>query len=147
MYGNKIVAFQGHKDVLSNMYLCKLVMYGKYFNSSEAIYQYEKAVFHNRYDIARKIISSKNGYEAKYIAKQIKVSTDWHKVKVRIMREVLRIKFNQCSAFKKCLHDNKGKHFIEATNDRFWGAGLKKCELKSTSYPGKNVLGKVLMRM
>ena len=69
MYCNNIVAFQGYKHVLSNMYRCKLLKYGKIFHSSEALYQYKKAVFHNRYDVAKKIISSKNGFEAKYIAK------------------------------------------------------------------------------
>ena len=113
------------------MYKVKLCKHGKIFNSSEALYQYEKSIFHNRHDIAIKIINSKNGYDEKRIAKQIQENSSWNCVKVEKMRQVLKVKFQQCSDFQSVLKTHKGKLFVETTFDKFWGAGSKNITLST----------------
>lgn len=78
--------------------------------------------------------------EAKRIGQEVKCRPDWEQVKIGIMEEVCRLKFNKNPRMKKMLLDT-GDLYLEETNhwkDTFWGV----CKGK-----GRNELGKVLMKL
>ena len=65
---------------------------------------------------------------------------DWDGVKDGVMLEVLRAKFTQHESLKKLLVESHPAELIEHTeNDNYWADG--------GNGKGKNVLGKLLMRL
>ena len=69
----------------------------------------------------------------------VKIRDDWEQNKVKIMKDILMIKFSD-NKLKKLLLDTNNKNIIEdSPRDNFWGIGKKK--------DGKNMLGKLLMEV
>jgi ribA/ribD-fused uncharacterized protein len=65
---------------------------------------------------------------------------NWDNIKINVMYEVVKAKFTQHTELTKLLLDTKDAIIIEHTeNDDFWGDG--------GNGKGKNMLGKVLMRV
>ena len=79
-----------------------------------------------------------NGYEAKRLAKTVKLRSDWEDIKVDLMEKLVKQKF-QNQALKEKLKAIEGE-IVETNNwgDRFWG----KCYGK-----GLNILGTILMKI
>src|SRR5574343_879512 len=78
-----------------------------------------------------------DGYEAKKLGRQVKLRSDWYEIKLSIMEEILREKF-QGELLQKLL-TIKGE-IVERNNwgDTYWGV----CNGK-----GQNQLGKLLMKI
>jgi N-glycosidase YbiA len=65
---------------------------------------------------------------------------DWESVKVAIMREVVRAKFNQHDGIRQILLSTGDAKIVEHTeNDSYWGDG--------GDGSGKNMLGRILMEI
>jgi hypothetical protein len=78
--------------------------------------------------------------ESKKAGRKLTLRHDWESVKIPVMKEILRIKFNSHPDLKKKLLDTENK-YLEETNwwhDTFWGV----CGGK-----GENHLGKTLMEI
>lgn len=146
-----VLAFQGDKDPLSNMYPCKIHYEGKTWHSSEQIYLYKKAKHHDAHDIADRIEQSRNGYQAKKISKNIQTKYSWYDVRVEAMEQILEMKYRQCDRFKEALRASGNKLLVEANKyDKFWGSGLDKNLVFLTDpkqFPGQNQLGQLLMNL
>jgi ribA/ribD-fused uncharacterized protein len=142
-----VVGFYGDRDMLSNMFLCPLVKDKQTFKCSESLYQYEKAKFHNRWDLAVLIQLARNGYQAKKITRNIQVNEDWLNARLRIMKDICHLKLIQCSDVRRFLRSTCRRVLIEANGkDQFWGAGIYKSALNTrTEYPGRNHLGLIYM--
>lgn len=77
---------------------------------------------------------------AKRWGKQVPVRSDWDKVKVKIMRNILAAKFGQSDELHTKLIQTDGRELIHLSPwDGFWGTGPSK--------NGKNMLGKLLMEL
>jgi len=71
---------------------------------------------------------------------QSEVRSDWQSVKVQMMEEVLRLKFEQHSRLKRELLATGDAELVEDSDkDSFWGVGADR--------KGRNELGKALMRL
>ena len=66
-------------------------------------------------------------------------NTNWYNVKQGIMQEILRIKFEQCSAFRQELMNSGDNELVEDTNHNYWARGK--------DGNGQNILGILLMNM
>ena len=77
--------------------------------------------------------------EAKQRGKMIELRPDWEKVKIQVMTDLVRNKF-QCPELKQKLLDTGYAHLEEGNNhgDRFWG---------TVKGQGRNELGKILMKV
>jgi ribA/ribD-fused uncharacterized protein len=65
---------------------------------------------------------------------------DWESVKVAVMREVVRAKFNQHAVIRHILLSTGDAKLVEHTdNDSYWGDG--------GDGSGKNMLGRILMEI
>jgi ribA/ribD-fused uncharacterized protein len=146
-----LLPFQGSTDLLSNMYSCQLSKHGLEFNSSEQLYQYEKALFHNQTEIMKSILKSENGYEAKTCGSKVKVITRWHEVKMDKMREIIKLKLQAVPEVGEILKESGNKCLVEANKwDRYWGSGLDKAMVEiisPTKWPGRNDMGKLWMEL
>jgi ribA/ribD-fused uncharacterized protein len=145
-----IIAFQGRKDVFSNMFPCKLTKYQKTFHSAEHLYQYEKALFHNLPKLSNAIFNFHNGFIAKKLSKSIKISPKWISYREQCLKEILILKAKQCETFKSQLILSGNKTLLEANKyDRYWSCGLDKINALNSQgdYPGKNRMGRLLMTL
>ena len=77
--------------------------------------------------------------EAKQRGKMIKLRPDWEEVKIQVMTDLIRNKF-QSPQLKQRLLDTGYAHIEEGNNhgDRFWG---------TVKGQGQNELGKILMKV
>lgn len=127
----------GRFQVLSNFYPCNLRMFGEQFSSAEHAYQYRKATFHNRRDIAVRVLRARTAYKAKADVKCLTQSEAWHECKTDIMKNILEEKAKQCPVFRRALLNTGSKRLIHNTEtDSFWGCG--------EDFKGGNALGCLL---
>lgn len=137
MYENKIDSFRGEYDFLSNMYECSIEYKGYKFRCSESAFQSQKDL--------RKVdrFVSLNGQQSKRLGKsrtEISLRPDWEKVKLGIMKEILKCKFDQHPELKEKLLQTGNRLLVEGNtwHDTYWGV----CDGK-----GSNHLGKLLMEL
>jgi ribA/ribD-fused uncharacterized protein len=127
----------GRLGILSNFHECNLTLNGLKFKSVEHAYQYQKAIFHDRKDIATRVLHATSPYLAKQAAKSIAQTEDWHKCKIDVMTDILSQKAKQNINFCKVLMNTGNKHLVHNTeNDSFWGCG--------ENFQGLNKLGTIL---
>lgn len=127
---------------MSNFYAQDMMFDGDKYPTSEHAFQAAKCV--NRAD-KEKIITAQTPASAKKIGGQVKLRSDWEQVKDSIMEDVLKAKFSD-ERLRELLNQTKGYELIEGNwwHDQYWGTCS--CELHN-SIPGKNMLGKLLMKV
>jgi len=134
--------FKNQKEFkfLSNMYLCKIEYNNYIFPSSENLYQFMKIPDELK-DKYIDIYTNVSPEKSKWISRKNPIREDWDKIKINVMYNVLKLKFNQHKDLKEKLIQIEGP-IIEWTtwNDTFWGIDLK-------TEKGNNWLGKLLMQL
>ena len=116
-------AFQSHHAYLSNMYPCKIVYEGLKYKSSEHLFFAKMARHHNKFELAEEIRNTKDGYTAKRASKKIIVAEDWEQIKIKIMKKVIHLKFDQNPGLRDELLATKG-FLYEATKGDSFSCGL-----------------------
>lgn len=134
--------FHGDYMFLSNFYACDIEYEGIKYPSTEHAYQAAKTLDENE---RRKIAASTTAGQAKKAGKMLKLREDWAQVKLKVMEDILRIKFSNPELRKK-LNATKPEELIEGNwwGDKYWGM------VKSTpqsDWEGSNHLGKILMKI
>jgi hypothetical protein len=139
---NKIDRFGGIYSFLSNFYLIDILYEGKRYPSVENAYQSAKS-FDENYKYRLSICTSG---ASKRLGKQVELRKDWEDVKVGIMYELLKQKF-QNEKLKEQLLETKTSELIEGNNwhDNLWGDC--QCEKKCKNIKGRNILGILLMKV
>ena len=129
-----INAFRKEYFFLSNFYKCNVTYNGITFNSSEAAFQAQKCP-------AREAEFSKlDASDAKAMGRHVTLRRDWESVKDNAMYEIVKAKFTQNETLKERLLATGDSELVEGNdwNDKYWGV--------CNGY-GKNMLGKILMRV
>lgn len=136
---NDILGFSGPHKFLSNFYPVKVTWLGFKFPTSENAYQASKSC--DEFDHARFLDISPSS--AKRLGQSINIRKDWDDVKISIMTNILRIKFEDPALREMLLNTgNAGLYELNTWDDRFWGI----IEV-SGMYYGENHLGKALMQV
>ena len=130
-----IAGFRGDYRWLSNFERCDILYKGIMYKSSEAAYQAQKTTNIK----ARYIFSKLDARESKTLSRIIHIRPDWDDVKLEIMEDICRIKFN-LPQFKPRLASTGNMEIIESNywGDTFWGV----CDGE-----GENHLGKIIMKI
>lgn len=122
---------------LSNFYKCT-IPYGRFvYESSECAYMSAK-----REDMKwKEFCSTNSSAEVKKKSRSIKLVSNWDQIKIRVMFDVLRIKFAIPELRDKLLATGD-QELIEGNDwgDTFWGVD------KNTGV-GRNFLGRILMQI
>lgn len=130
-----IKGFDGEFRWLSNFWKCEVELDGMKFDSTENAYQAAKCE-----NIAERIkFTNITAGQAKRLSRQINVREDWDSVKLEVMDDLLRQKFENKDLADKLLAT--GDCLIEETNswaDVFWGV---------CGGVGENNLGRLLMKI
>lgn len=147
--GDKI-GFLSEYSYLSNFYAAQVEINGQCYDSSEQAYQYMKAVLCDRDDVAKEIKKSTIPKKIKRHGDKIDTTEQWESMKVDTMKCILVAKFMQNKDLKQKLVETGRAQLMECSTNKFWGTGWKLDSLewtKSHQYPGKNVLGNLLMEV
>ena len=116
--------------------------------------EYHKSTLHfeNENDSYR-LLEVSSGFRAMKIAHESLPSEEsndeWKVIAIWEMMETNLLKYRACPHAKAVLLDSKAV-LAEATSDKFWGSGLNPEMTRTTLsdyWPGKNNLGKVLVRI
>ena len=131
-----IKRFIGSYQFLSNFYPCEVTYNGRTYSSVEVAFQCEKCA--NEED--RETISEMKPVNAKRYGRKIQQKENWHEIKLKVMHELVRAKFEQNKDLKEKLLATGDAELVEGNywHDKFWGADIKTLE-------GENHLGKILM--
>lgn len=133
---NTINKFDGDYSFLSNFYNALVEYRGVAYRNSEAAYQAQKTLNVK----TREEFTDLSGAEAKKKGQTIDLRTDWDDVKVTVMYEIVHNKFAQNPDIRDKLIATGNAEIVEGNhwNDTFWGV---------CNGTGKNMLGKILMRV
>lgn len=130
-----IKEFQGDYRWLSNFAIQAIIFEGKSYPATENAYQAAKTVI----DAERVQFETMTPGQAKRTGKIVTMRSDWDSVKLSIMEEVTRKKY-QHDPFKSKLLETGDKEIQEGNtwNDTFWGI---------CNGEGENNLGKIIMKI
>jgi N-glycosidase YbiA len=125
--------------IFSNFAPYPIRLGGKIWPTSEHYFQAQKFEDEGRREAVRKakspLLAARMGRDRKS-----KLRRDWESVKVMVMTEAVRAKFTQHDDLRATLLATGDAIIIEHTeNDDYWGDG--------GDGSGKNILGKILMRI
>jgi len=135
----KITSFSGDFHFLSSMFLCSIFIDGKTYRSTEHYYQSQKST--ERSEQSR-VIATASPYAAKKLARTLLLRADWKKIRNRVMYRAVRAKVVQHLDLRERLLATGSVELLEGNNwgDSYWGVDCK-------TLKGKNILGKILMRV
>ena len=107
----EIKGFSGKYRFLSNFYPSKVLLDGLEYDTVEAAYQAAKTD-----DVAdrRKIREVAKPGDAKRLGQKVKLRQDWEKVKLQVMEDLLRQKFQDADLREKLLATEDA--YLEETN-------------------------------
>jgi ribA/ribD-fused uncharacterized protein len=130
---NKIAGFRGEYFFLSNFFLAKVKAGGLVFENNEAAFQSYKSK-------DRELFCHLEPSAAKRKGRRVQLRPDWEEIKVEVMYNVVFFKFSQNPDLRDKLIATGDAELIEENNwrDRTWG---------TVNGVGKNLLGKILMRV
>jgi len=137
VYDDKIVGFNkiNGTDFLSNSYPSVISFEGLLYPTVQHAYEASKT---NNLEIRELIRKCKTASDAKKLSRSITVEKEWVESKIRIMKNLIREKFqNPFLRHMLLLTDNLKLIHENSSNDKFWGVLKNKRE-------GENWLGKIL---
>ena len=149
---DNVVAYSNYQLVLSNLYASPLKVYDQQFGSLQQAWLWQQAIQLGDDDVANKIMNAEHAGQASRLARQTldeEKAKHWERNNVEVMKELLKLKAEQCPVYKTALMENK-KILAAAIRDPFWGTALAHKQTESTNphyWPGKNMLGALQMEL
>lgn len=134
--------FSGQYEFLSNFYMVPVEYKGLLFTNSEAAFHAQKTLD----PMQRMAFTQYNPSQSKRNGRKVQLRSDWEDVKDDIMYEICKAKFSQNEDLKLKLLAIGDEYLEEGTtwHDNYWG----NCSCDKCKYiTGKNMLGKILMRV
>lgn len=145
-----ITSFKGRWAFLSNFYRINVEYDGVRYPTVEHAYQAAKT---EDMKWRQRIADSPTPGRAKACGRTMPLRSDWDKIKLGVMEELLRHKFSprQYPVMAHLLEGTGKRKLIEGNDwgDRFWGAEFQcgESEFEPGEWLGKNHLGRLLMKI
>ncbi len=138
----KVIGFYDREFyVFSNFSSFETDLFGQTYKTTEHAYQSAK-FFGVDWKLAEEVKNTKSAHGAFKLARANadKVRSDWDKVKLDVMEEIVRAKLNQHPYVKQKLLETGDYDIVEdSPKDSFWGWGPDR--------NGQNWLGKIWMKL
>lgn len=131
--------FRGEYSGFSSFALCQVMMDQVEYPSVEHAYQAAKTLNKNERDLF--LGRNVNAGRAKRLGRTITIRSDWEDIKINVMKDLCRQKYNN-PKYRELLLSTGNALIQEGNNwgDRFWGVDLQ-------SGVGDNNLGRIIMDM
>ena len=143
MSNQPILKFEGQYRFLSNFWFAQVQLDGVYYPSVEHAYQAAKTLDP---ELRKPFYGpDTSAGDAKRMGKELAIRPDWNEVRLGIMEDLVRQKFEHSILQNRLLSTAPGM-LIEGNywHDQFWGD----CNcVKHKDIPGENNLGKILMKV
>jgi len=142
-----IESFRGDNAFLSNFVKTGVFFEGAEYPSVEHAFQAAKTLVARLRQPFMVGYGSLNAGQAKREGRKLPLRHDWEAVKVGVMRDCLRSKFEQGSPLAQRLIATGDQILVEGNDwhDNFWGDC--RCGARTDcAAPGENMLGRLLMR-
>lgn len=142
--------FQSEHSPLSNFFHSPILDKDEiHYTSAEQNFQHKKALFHEYYLTAKKILQNRDPYELKQLGNLVPMSQDWKDTEEDTMTDILRSKFLQNPNLLQILVSTGSLHLHEASADQKWstGAELASKALQIGSWPGQDRMGFLLEKL
>lgn len=137
-----ILFYESEHYYLSNFSAFAIYLRRECWMTVEHAYQARKFQTGNASSARQGIFNAKSAHDAKQIAKQnIHLARpDWQEIKLKVMEELLRVKFEQHDFVRRMLLKTGDANLIEdSPRDSFWGIG--------PMGKGENHLGRLWMKI
>ena len=133
---NKIDSFRKQYYFLSNFYERSVEYNGLTYKNNEAAFQAQKC----KTEEEKLQFINLNASEAKKLGRKVSLRADWEDIKVNVMRDVVKAKFEQNGDLKDALLATNDAYLEEGNTwgDRTWG---------TVNGSGANLLGQILMNV
>ncbi|RGM72153.1 NADAR family protein [Agathobacter rectalis] len=133
---NKIDSFRKQYYFLSNFYERNVEYNGLTYKNNEAAFQAQKC----KTEEEKLQFINLNASEAKKLGRKVSLRADWEDIKVNVMRDVVKAKFEQNGDLKDALLATNDAYLEEGNTwgDRTWG---------TVNGSGANLLGQILMNV
>lgn len=137
------------KGEFSQWYIRDFDVDGMTFCCMEQYMMYKKAILFNDYEIANKIMNSRNPEYIKHLGREVDGFDKeiWDKHKIEIVSKGNYMKFSQNKDLKDKLLNTKGLIAEASPYDKIWGIGLRENNPNSRNmhmWRGENLLGIIL---
>ena len=129
--------FRGKTRWLSNFHEAPIIYDGMLFATTEHAYQAAKTTCIGE---RSQIAFCETPAKAKKEGTKVTLREDWEEIKLNIMLEINRIKYNSYPELKELLISTRGEELVEGNNwgDEYWG---------KVNGKGENHLGRILMQI
>lgn len=147
------LAFRGERSVFSNFYTKPFIVDGYRYISVEQFFQYSKAVYFEKTNLARKITLTSDPKRIQTLGDRIEVPgnewDEWLAYCQELLYRGMLAKFTQNSSLKKDLLSTGECQLLEATTDHQFGCGIGLISGKwaDQSWEGQNLTGRTLMEV
>lgn len=141
----------------SNWYHAEFDLAGKHYYSSEQYMMYQKVLLGGRYDLANRIMETRDPSEAKdYASAKIfpefkNIENIWNRISRNVVKRGVRAKFSQNKKLLDELLGTGNALLAEcAGQDKIWGIGINlhnEIWRDVSNWNGKNYLGRILMEL
>lgn len=131
-----IEKFRDNYFFLSNFYEIPVFYNGLVYQNNESAFQAQKCIL----STDRIKFINLNPSEAKTLGRKVHLRKDWENVKVDIMADIVKAKFDQNPDLKEKLLNTKDEYLVEGNTwgDKIWG---------QVNGQGQNLLGNILMNL
>ena len=149
-YTDQVICFFTFNSPLSNMYSCSFMLGNDTYNCAEQFITMQKALLFGNVTLASKLHTMTSPHAMKRLAKHVGDSLLWHEHAHDLIMPGIFAKFEQNDCLRKFLLWTGEREIVEASRDRFWGAGhdLESMDLWVPSLrTGRNVMGRILMEV
>ena len=129
--------FSGKYRFLSNFWMAQIIVGGRRWASAEHCYQAAKSLLICDWNA---IQGCRTPGEAKRMGQKISLRLDWETIKLPVMEDIVRAKFDQHVDLRNKLLATGSAKLVEQNSwgDTFWGV---------CGNTGHNHLGKILMKI
>lgn len=142
------IGFNSEFVYLSNFYPCRVHYNNNTYSSAEQAFQHSKLIAEGYTNLASEVMDSDNPYEQKQTGGKIMPSESWIKSEVKVLKDIVKSKFEQNPAIRRRLLNSTFTKFYEMTTSLKWGTGIGNININKPlieeTLRGENRLGRIL---
>lgn len=143
------IVYRGDRSIFSNFFPAPFNLENEDYVHVEQFFQYKKALHHEEYDTADRILKISNPWRIKVLGDSIEPKSSWNEKRMKTLYEGVSAKFRQNWPLQDELLRSKGLKLYEATTDLYFacGVGYDSWKWKTMDWTGENVAGQIVMKV